>query len=71
MLSLLAGNPYGPGSQDGTGAAAAFNSATGVATDSVGSVYVADTGNDTIRKITPEGVVSTFAGTAGMTGSAD
>ena len=70
-LSLLAGNVDGPGSADGTGAAAQFWIPGGVATDASGNVYVADTGNSTIRKVTPGGVVTTLAGTAGKTGSAD
>jgi hypothetical protein len=41
-----------------------------VAADSAGNVYVADFGNHTIRKITA-GVVTTLAGTAGLSGSAD
>ena len=43
----------------------------GVAVDSAGNVYVADTYNDTIRKVTPGGVVTTLAGLAGSSGSAD
>jgi len=71
VVSTLAGTADSVGSADDTGAAARFNESTGVATDSAGNVYVADAGNSTIRKITPTGVVTTLAGTAGVTGSTD
>ena len=71
VVSTLAGTPGAYGSADGSGAAASFGSQTGVATDSTGNVYVADSGNNTIRKITPSGVVSTLAGNPGVVGSAD
>jgi hypothetical protein len=71
VVTTLAGTAGVTGSADGTGAAARFNTPFGVATDSAGNVYVADTINHTIRKITPAGVVSTLAGTAGVTGSTD
>ena len=51
------------GITDGSGASANFDSTNGVASDSAGNLYVADTNNHTIRKITPAGLVSTFAGT--------
>jgi streptogramin lyase len=70
-VTTLAGTPGGKGSADGNGAAASFNLPFGVATDGSGDVYVADVNNNTIRKITPAGVVSTLAGSPGVAGSAD
>ena len=54
------------GSADGTGPAAAFAGPVGAAVDTAGFVYVADTGTSTIRKISPAGSVTTFAGRAGV-----
>ena len=71
VVSTLAGLAGVSGSANGTGAAAQFNQPQGVAVDSAGNVYVADTGNHTIRQITPGGVVSTLAGLAGVSGSAN
>ena len=53
------------------GAAAGFNAPFGIAADSSNNLYVADSGNHTIRKITPAGLVSTLAGVAGSSGSSD
>src|ERR1039457_6251543 len=69
-VSTLAGYAA-PGSADGTGAAARFANPWGVAADSAGNLYVADTDNHTIRKITTGGAVSTLAGLAGVSGSAN
>ena len=71
VVTTLAGLAGVSGSDDGTGSAARFNGAYGVAVDSAGSVYVGDTFNNTVRKITSTGVVTTLAGLAGTSGSAD
>ncbi|MFL6584933.1 MAG: NHL repeat-containing protein, partial [Chthoniobacterales bacterium] len=70
-VSTLAGGSGGSGSVDGTGLAARFWLPSGVTIDSARNVYVADHQNHTIRRITPDRVVTTFAGTAGNPGSAD
>ena len=59
-----------PGSSDGQGIAASFNEPWGLTVDSLGNVYVADTKNNKIRKITPSGYVTTLAG-AGSFGIKD
>jgi len=65
-ISTLAGVVGYPGSADGPGSSAQFNSPQGVAVDGSGNVYVSDTGNSTIRKIAPDGTVSTLAGSPGV-----
>jgi sugar lactone lactonase YvrE len=58
------------GFADGQGAAAQFNVPIGIAIDSTGNVYVADTQNNRVRKISPDGEVTTLAG-SGMSGNTD
>src|SRR4051794_37009319 len=65
VVSTLAGSAGNPGTADGTGSAARLNQPIGTAVDNSGNVYVADTDNYIIRKITPTGNVTTFAGLAG------
>jgi hypothetical protein len=71
VVTTLAGTAGTVGSTDGTGAAARFNLPTGVAINSTDLIYVADFGSHTLRKVTSSGVVTTFAGTAGTSGSVD
>jgi len=70
-LSILAGDATAEGTMDATGTAARFKWPAGITIDSNGNLYVADTGNFTIRKITPEGVVTTVAGAAGTQATAE
>jgi hypothetical protein len=74
LVTTIAGSAMVPGSVDGPGATARFSQPVGVAVDNAGSLFVADTYNQEIRKLTlsPTGwVVSTVAGSAGLAGSAD
>jgi sugar lactone lactonase YvrE len=71
VVTTFAGTAGSGGSTDGTGSAARFQLPNGVSVDSAGNVFVADSYNHTIRKITSAGVVTTLAGSAGNSGSTD
>ena len=71
VVSTFAGAVDRYGSADGPAAQARFHSPNGVAIDSADNVYVADRNNSTIRKITPQGIVTTLAGKAGVSGNID
>jgi sugar lactone lactonase YvrE len=70
-VTTLAGLAGSPGSAEGLGSAARFYFPSGVAVDQAGAVYVADSGNHCLRKISPSGEVSTLAGLPGTSGTAD
>jgi hypothetical protein len=71
VVATLAGSAGNAGYTNGTGRNALFNYPRGVAVDSTGNVYVVDQNNYAIRKVTPAGVVTTLAGSAGNYGYAD
>lgn len=68
MVITFAGNGIATWA-DGTGTAASFNTPSGIAIDSSGNVFAAEKNNQRIRKITPTGVVTTFAGNGNVGGS--
>ena len=71
LFLTWAGLSQSPGTVDATGGAARFDWPRGVAMDKAGNLYVADSGNETIRRIGLNGEVTTLAGLAGSCGAAD
>ncbi len=65
VVTTIAGSFGNRGTTDGAGATALFNAPFSVVSDASGNLYVSDTFNNTIRKISPAHVVSTFAGAPG------
>ena len=71
VVTTFAGSPGNSGSTNGTGSAARFYLPNGICIDGADNLYIADTYNSTIRKITAGAVVTTVAGVAGVIGHAD
>jgi hypothetical protein len=72
LITELAGGGTGLSFTDGLGSAAIFsNQVGGMVADSSGNLYVSDTGNHVIRKVSPSGQVSTIAGSPGISGCQD
>ena len=74
VVTTIAGSFGSSGSSDGEGANARFNGPTGIALDREGSLWISDSGNQTLRKLVPRGtnwMVTTVAGSAGLPGAAD
>jgi DNA-binding beta-propeller fold protein YncE len=70
-IITVAGAPRQSGSEDGPASNARFDSPLGLATSTNGTIYVADCGNHLIRAISPDGIVTTIAGSAKTWGSND
>src|ERR1051325_11005807 len=71
LVSTLAGSAAVPGHQDGRGMIAQFHDPAGLAVDTQGNIFVADSQNHVIRRLSEDGAVITFAGQPGVPGSND
>jgi hypothetical protein len=71
VVTTIAGQTGVAGSADGSNSQAQFHFPSGITVDTAGNIYVADTDNQTLREIASSGSVSTLAGLAGSSGSAD
>ena len=71
VVTTFAGFAGAGGNVDGSATNARFSRMSGLAIDGAGNIYVADTGNETIRAITPGGVVTTIGGVPDVAGSVD
>ena len=72
ILTVVAGNGFtGFSGDDGIATSASLNLPFGVAVGLDGSLYIADVGNNRIRKVSPEGIITTVAGNGIGTGSTD
>ena len=71
LVTTVAGLAVTTGGADGTGGTARFRSPMGLVCDAAGNLFVGDSANAAVRKVTPAGVVSTVAGLANVTGDAD
>ncbi|MBL8204070.1 MAG: hypothetical protein JNM09_07560 [Blastocatellia bacterium] len=70
LITTIAGNGYGSGGDGGQATQAQLNFPTSVALDSAGNLYISDTSNHQVRKVSPAGIITRFAGTgtAGFSG---
>jgi DNA-binding beta-propeller fold protein YncE len=71
VATVLAGSAGATGNVDGAGSSARFDDPTRLVLDDSGNLFVTDTGNATIRRVSPDGAVITLAGKPGECGSAD
>ena len=71
VIVFAGSSSFASGYKNATGTGALFNQPIGLAIDTSGNLYVADFGNEAIRKITTGGVVTTLAGQAGVAGCRD